>query len=223
MVRNLYCISKWMSQTTCFPWLSSHWAAPQESPATAGPPPADCHGPRELYPQLSPLLQPLPLLLSSLLKSCCFNYHLCADESQISRPFCSHSQLRISFWIFATSPNAVCWKAVITFLPKPSLLPTSFPISVNNSTTLCPTSSQPGCHFQLLFASHTNPVDFLPTAVQKYFLSFPLMLQLFNPCSFLPLGLWHPHSIIIPCPPHWSQSSSLSAATHSVLPHRKHA
>jgi len=139
------------------------------------------------------------LLLSSLLKSCCFNYHLCVVESQISHPFCSHSRFRISFWVFATSPNAVCWKAEITFLPKPSPLPTSFHISVNNSTTLCPTSSQPACHFQLLFTSHTNPVDFLPTAAQKYLLSFPLLLQLFSPCSFLPLGLRHPHSYI-PCP-----------------------
>lgn len=129
------------------------------------------------------------LLLSSLLKSCCFNYHLCVDESQISQPFCSHSQFRISFWIFATSPYTGCWRAAITFLPKHSLFPLSFPISVKSSTTLCPTSSQPGCHFQLLFASHTNPVDFIPTAVQKYLLSFSFMLQLFNSCSFLPLGL----------------------------------
>lgn len=136
-----------------------------------------------------PLSATSSLLLSSLLKSCCFNYHLCADESQISQPFCSHSQLRISFWIFATSPNTGCWKAEITFLPKRSLFPLSFPISVNSSTTLCPTSSQPGCHFQLLFASHTNPVDFIPTAVQKYLLSFSLMLQLFNSCSFLPRDL----------------------------------
>lgn len=147
-----------------------------------------------------PLSATSSLWLSSPLKSCCFNYHLCVDESQISQPFCSHSQFRISSWIFATSPNAVCWKAEITFLPKPSLLPASFPISVNNSTTLCPTNSQPGCHFQLLFASHTIPVDFLPTAIQKYLLSFPLLLQLFKPCSFLKSALWHPHSIIIPCP-----------------------
>lgn len=202
-----------------FPWPSFHWAAQKSLPLQLF----------QLRQSQGALSSTLPfsatssLLLSSLLKSCCFNYHLCADESQISHPFCSHLQFRISFWIFATSPNTVCWKAEITFLPKRSLFPFSFPISVNSSTTLCPTSPQPGCHFQLLFASHTNPVDFIPTAVQKYLLSFSRMLQLLNSCSFLPLGLRHPHSIIIPFPSSLKPELIWTWRTHSVLPHWKHA
>lgn len=198
-----------------FPWLSFHWAAQKSLPLRLF----------QLQQSQGALSSTLPfsatssLLLSSLLKSCCFNYHLCADESQISHPFCSHLQFRNSFWIFATSPNAVCLKAEITFLPKCSPLPLSFPISVNSSTTLCPTSSQPGCHFQLLFASHTNPVDFIPTAVQKYLLSFSLMLHL--SCSFLPLGLWHPHSIIICFPSTLKPELIWTCRTPSVLPQWK--
>lgn len=126
------------------------------------------------------------LLLSSLLKSCCFNYHLCADESRISRPFCSHLQFRTSFWIFATSPNTVCRKAEITFLPKASLLLASYPISVNNSTTLCPTSSQPGCHFQLCFPHKS--CRFSSHCCSEIFAFFPTYATIIQSLQFLTTG-----------------------------------
>lgn len=180
----------------CFPWLSFHWAAERVS----------CHGcssfklpqsQRALSSTL-PFSSTSSLLLSSLLKSCCFNYHLCADESQSSRPFCSHSQFRISFWIFATSPNAACWKDEITFLPKPSsLLPTPFPYLLQHLHHLM-------SHKLITCVPFSTPLHYphkscrFPSHCHSEILA--LSPTLFNSYSFLPLGPWHPHSILIPCP-----------------------
>lgn len=109
------------------------------------------------------------------------------------------------------------------FFPNPLCSPPSFPISVNNSTTLCPTSSQPGCHFQLLFASHTIPVVFFPLPFRNICLLSHFCYNYSSPAVSWQWLYGVLTLLLFPAPPHRSQSSLASAATHSVLPHRKHA
>lgn len=62
---------------------------------------------------------------------------------------------------------------------------------------------------------------FFPLPFRNIF-SFPLMLQLFNPCSFLTLSPWRSALLLLSASLLLTQSSPMSAATHAVLPHQKH-
>lgn len=85
------------------------------------------------------------------------------------------------------------------FFPNPPCFP---PLSLSLSTM--PPPYVPQAHnLGAIFNSFSLPTQILSILIPLPFRNTHFLsnyTKSFNSCSFLPLGLWHPHSIIIPCP-----------------------
>lgn len=181
----------------CFLWVSSCWAAPKKSPVVAVSPP-DCHSPGSstlnppLFCNLFPIAQQPPKNHAALIiiyeqmshRALVPSVHIHSSESPpgyLPLALAQYAEkLKSRFFL-----NPPCFLLLCLSL---STIPPPYVPQAHNLRAISNSSSLPTQILSIFF-----PLPFRNTS------SFPLMLQLFNPCSFLTLSPWHPCSVIILC------------------------